>query len=116
MKKTFLFSFLLVGCMADRAPLDSTQMAAVLFDLHLAEARATLLLSDSSFIADTSYPVEIRRQDSLVFYYRRVLGSHHLKYSEFSAALDWYAAHPGALDSAYKKTLRMAADSVQPAP
>lgn len=91
-------------------------MAAVLFDLHLAEARATLLLSDSAFAADTSYPVEIRRQDSLLFYYRRVLASHKLKYSTFSTALDWYTAHPEALDTAYKKALRMAADSVQAAP
>ena len=91
-------------------------MAAVLFDLHLAEARSTLLLADSTFIADTSYPVENRRQDSLAVYYRRVLASHKLKYAEFSTALDWYTSHPEALDSAYKEALRMAADSGKTAP
>ena len=91
-------------------------MAAVLFDLHMAEARSTLLLNDSAFIADTSAPAEIRRQDSLSLYYQRVFASHKLKYTDFSTALDWYTAHPEALDTAYKKALRMATDSSRTAP
>jgi hypothetical protein len=116
LKKTFFLLLLLAGCAADPAPLGSEQMAAVLFDIHLAEARSTLLLTDSTFAADTSYPVETRRQDSLAFYYRRVLASHKLTYAAFSTALDWYTAHPEALDSAYKQALRKAADSVVLAP
>ncbi len=116
MKKILFFAVLLAGCNTHSAPLESAQMAAVLFDLHMAEARAGLLLGDSTFAADTSYPVETRRQDSLAVYYRRVLASHKLKYTEFSTALNWYTAHPEALDTAYKEALRMAADSVVLAP
>lgn len=74
-------------------------MAAVLADLHVAEARALMIPADSN-----SLSVGLGRNlDSLALFYQSVLAHHNLDTATFRVALDWYTAHPEALDSAYKK-------------
>ena len=74
-------------------------MAAVLADLHVAEARALQIPADST-LSSASLG---RNLDSLAFFYQSVLAHHNLDTASFRAALDWYTTHPEALDSAYKK-------------
>lgn len=74
-------------------------MAAVLTDVHLAEVRATQL-PDS-----LGEKYMGRNLDSLAVYYQAVFKHHQIDETTFRNALNWYLAHPVALDSAYKKAM-----------
>ncbi|RYD53030.1 MAG: DUF4296 domain-containing protein [Sphingobacteriales bacterium] len=90
---------LLSACGTDTPPLPEDQMAALLTDVHLAEVRATQI-PDS-----LGEKYMGRNLDSLAVYYQAIFRHHQLDETRFRKALDWYLAHPAALDSAYKKAV-----------
>lgn len=95
----FITLLLLSSCNSDKPPVAEDKMAAVLVDLHLAEARAMQIPADSN-----SIPTGLGRNlDSLAVFYQSVLHHHNLDTASFRKALDWYTVHPEVLDSVYKK-------------
>ncbi len=98
-KILFPFLLLLAACNSGKPPVAEDTMAAVLVDLHLAEARAMQIPADSNAI-----PSGLGRNlDSLAVFYQSVLRHHDLDTASFRKALHWYTAHPEVLDSVYKK-------------
>lgn len=99
MRNLFLIALLsLAACNAGKPPVAEDKMAAVLVDIHLAEARASQIPADSNGHADMG-----RNLDSLAVFYQSVLQHHSLDTATFREAMNWYSAHPEQLDSVYKK-------------
>jgi len=93
-------ALLAVGCAKDRAPLPRGKMAAVLADVHLAEAWSATAGPDSLRSVTTR-----RNLDSLALYYRIVLQKHKLSEEQFASALAWYKARPTEMDSVYNRVM-----------
>ncbi len=102
MRKFLLFFVLLsAACKKGGAPLSEDKMAAVLADIHIAEMRSTQAPRDS--VANTG----VRNIDTLAVWYNSVFQHHNLSRGQFRDAMKWYEAHPVALDSVYKRSVRI---------
>ncbi len=98
-KSAFVFFLFLLSCGKETPPVPPQKMAAVLVDIHLAEARALQILPDSGKPA----PAPGRNLDSLALFYQSILHHHGMDTADFRRAMDWYVLHPEQLDSAYKQ-------------
>jgi hypothetical protein len=81
----------------EKAPVTKDKMAAILVEVHLAEAYTSLLPHDS-----TGAPKNL---DSLGFYYKRILSKYRLTPQSFDSAIQWYRFHPAQMDSLYAKVV-----------
>jgi len=86
------------SCQNDTAPLSQSKMAAVLTDLHLAEALGQLSPIDSG-----GYMVKNR--DSIFAHYQYIFNHHQLSSQQFNTALDWYSTQPQLFDEIYEIVL-----------
>jgi hypothetical protein len=82
------------------APIDSEKMKAILMDMHIAEAYSSLIVVDS--LQKKKFN---KNTDSLAVFYQTIFKQHQVNLTQFEAAIQWYALHPEALDSAYTKML-----------
>ena len=83
-------------------PIPATEMGNILFDLQVAEDYSIGKFADS--IPHGSE----KNTDTLAYYYAIVLKHHHLSLDKLQHALEWYYAHPAAMDSVYRKVLEKA--------
>lgn len=84
----------------EKAPIDSDKMKSILMDIHLAEAYSSLIVVDS--VQRKTYN---KNTDSLAVFYQTIFKQHHIDVAQFEAAIQWYALHPDALDTAYTNML-----------
>jgi hypothetical protein len=75
-------------------------MKAILMDIHIAEAYSSLIVVDSLQKKNFN-----KNTDSLAVFYQTIFKQHQVNLTQFEAAIQWYALHPEALDSAYTKML-----------
>jgi ferric iron reductase protein FhuF len=84
----------------EKAPIDSDKMKSILMDIHLAEAYSSMIVVDS-----VQKRVFNKNTDSLAVFYQTIFKQHQINLVQFEAAIQWYALHPDALDTAYTKML-----------
>lgn len=77
----------------EQAPVPKDKLAAILIEVHLAEAYTSLLPHDSTGA--------VKNLDSLGFYYKNILGKYRLTPQAFDSAVQWYRFHPSQMDSVY---------------
>lgn len=90
--------FLVCGCQEQKAPINQSAMAAILADLHLAEALGQLNPIDSGGYM-------IKNRDSIYTHYQYIFDNHQISTQQFSEALDWYGNEPTKFDEVYDLTL-----------
>lgn len=87
-----------VSCQEQSAPVTQKKMAAILTDLHLAEALGQISPIDSG-----GYMVKNR--DSIFTHYQYIFNQHQISKGLFNEALDWYGSNPTLFDQIYDDVL-----------
>jgi AMMECR1 domain-containing protein len=80
----------------EQPPVSQEEMAAIMTEVHLAEAYAGLMHKASDKAPE-------KNLDSLGYYYKRILSKHQLSTKSFDSAVQWYRFHPAQMDSVYAK-------------
>lgn len=95
MRKLVYFScvlFLLSACERPLNVLDTDDMAAVLADIHVAEATMANKISYANF-------------DTKRAYYEGIFEKHDISHETFNKSIDWYSRHPKQFEEVYAKVL-----------
>jgi hypothetical protein len=100
---SFLVLFVCFSCQQstqDKAPIEGKKLAAILRDLHTAEAYSSLLAKDTLYRQYNGKNI-----DSLAIFYKQILAKHQVTMATIDSALKWYSLHPQDLDSVYAEVL-----------
>lgn len=95
-----LCTFIFISCKETvfddgKAGISHAEMAAILTDLHIAEAYSNVLREDTGNRAGQ------KNIDSLAVYYKEVLQHHNVTLKDFEESMTYYREHPAQLDSVY---------------
>ncbi|HRP89180.1 MAG TPA: DUF4296 domain-containing protein [Edaphocola sp.] len=85
------------ACQNNKAPLAPEKMEALLLDLQTAESY--------NFWVVAKGDLNKKNQDSLAYYYSKVLKKYELSPKEFKSALEWYFQHPEMMSGVYQATI-----------
>ena len=78
----------------DEPPVAPGKRQKILLDLHLAEVY-------SSMLTDSLHQSRDKSPDSLAVFYSDVFAHHGINKNDFQKGIEWYKAHPEAMDSLY---------------
>ncbi|HTO16042.1 MAG TPA: DUF4296 domain-containing protein [Edaphocola sp.] len=87
----------LASCKDKEAPIEPEKMHSIILDLQTAESYNFWIVAQGD--------LDKKNEDSLAYYYAKVLKKYNINANELNTAMDWYFHHPQKLNIVYHETI-----------